>query len=701
MVTTRVDNDGDSSSDEIRSLCLQFEQEWLSGNRPDIAEFLKATDPRQLETLLSELIYLDMKFRLRAGESPKAEDYATRFPDYSETIRRISERLESEAERRSFLRDHSMGQGDRVDGRHELQDELGRGAFGVVWKAWDHKLQRWVAVKVSHLEDSQESHRYFEREAQALASLRDENVVRVIDYGVDGEHAFIVFEFIDGANLSDAYKKAPFSVARAVEVVTDIAKGLSHAHQAGVVHRDIKPSNILIDKSGNVLLADFGLARQTDLLSTIGGPGRVMGTWPYMSPEQITGQEINHLADIYSLGVVLYQLLAGRRPYRGTQDEIKNGILKGNAPDPRTINPEIPEDLANICMKAIARNPLRRFQTAAEFQEALRRHSLGDTVLISPPTPWERFYDGFQLNRQATILGSAVTALCLLFLTVILIQYWAIEGGQAAIVPVPAGSEPIADVPITITTEPPGAKLVFHPISQKTGRPEPENRIVPEIPAPVELTLKSGDYLVVGVWPDGRFHEVYRHVPWANENSAQAGYNHFFWRKQSDGRIKLPSIEVPPEDVTSGMVQIDGAANFPLAPQFPIDPAKKYRIPTFYIDPREYTQGDFFNFNRPGSPARKNAIIEGRDYPYYQQARFDQAIFLAEMEGKRLLTEMEFYFVATNRGKTKYPWGDEFPEAAQGVGPDLQEVGHPDFDRTQTNPPVFGLCSGVAEWVDG
>ena len=248
--------------------------------------------------------------------------------------------------------------------------------MGIVYRALDTKLNRPVAIKFlsSHLADAA-SRRRFQREAQMASSLNHPHILTVYDAGEIEGRQYIVTEFIDGGTL----KSWSGNWRQAVELLTGVADGLATAHAAGILHRDIKPANILVTKSGYAKLADFGLARfspdgyREDGTKTATLTGMILGTVPYMSPEQASGRKTDARSDIFSFGVVLYEVLAGHRPFRGeTNLDIMQAIVR-EAPAP--LSEEIPAPLRAIVEKALEKDPASRYQSMQEMVVDLRRLS--------------------------------------------------------------------------------------------------------------------------------------------------------------------------------------------------------------------------------------------------------------------------------------------------------------------------------------
>jgi serine/threonine protein kinase len=272
-------------------------------------------------------------------------------------------------------------------GRFEVISRLGAGGFGTVWKARDRELDRIVAVKVPRKGQlgPADAEQFF-REARAAAQLRHAHIVPVHEVGRDGETLFIVSDFVFGVDLStwlSGKRASPWEVA---ELCGSVADALHHAHQKGVVHRDLKPSNIMIDESGEPHLMDFGLAKREVGEITMTVDGQVLGTPAYMSPEQAGGQShwTDRRTDIYSLGVMMFEMLTGELPFRGNPQMQMYQRLREDPPDPRTLNRHLPRDLATICFKCIEREPGRRYSTAAELRDELRRFINGEPIQARP-----------------------------------------------------------------------------------------------------------------------------------------------------------------------------------------------------------------------------------------------------------------------------------------------------------------------------
>lgn len=279
--------------------------------------------------------------------------------------------------------------GERRLGKFELLEELGSGSFGHVFRARDVELDRTVAIKILRsgaLASEQDVDRLL-REARSAARLKHPGIVSLFDVGRTADGAYyLVEEFVAGATLASRLSERRFEFQRSAELVAAVADALEYAHRHGVIHRDVKPSNVMLDPEGQSHLMDFGLAKREGDEVPMTLDGQVLGTPAYMSPEQARGESrsVDVRSDIYSLGVVLYELLTGERPFRGNRRMLLLAVIEDEPRPPRRLNDKIPRDLETICLKAMAKNQARRYATAAELAADLRRWLRGEAIHARP-----------------------------------------------------------------------------------------------------------------------------------------------------------------------------------------------------------------------------------------------------------------------------------------------------------------------------
>ena len=283
----------------------------------------------------------------------------------------------------------AQGSQRMLAGRYSIDELLGQGGMSTVYRGTDVKLGRQVAIKImrANLADDEQFRSRFRQEAQSASRLAHPSVVRVLDAGDDLIQSaegpqrlpFIVMEYVDGQDLREIISEERLSVTEACRVVDAVLTALEYSHRAGIVHRDIKPANIMITKGGQVKVMDFGIARAvSETSSTVQQTTAILGTAAYFSPEQAKGETVDTRTDLYSAGVLLYELLAGSVPFKGeTAVAVAYQHVSERPQPPSTHNPELGPELDRVVLHSLAKDRNRRFQTASEFREALRLAATG------------------------------------------------------------------------------------------------------------------------------------------------------------------------------------------------------------------------------------------------------------------------------------------------------------------------------------
>ncbi|MEL7497873.1 MAG: serine/threonine-protein kinase [Planctomycetota bacterium] len=380
---------------------------------------------REDESIAVDLIYNDFLLRSTPDNRQQLQqETLNRFPEFANTLERqfeVFDALNDDAGVSCPLN------GDVDDSRKtnlqrcldsnrfELNEMIGEGTFALVYGAWDRSLKRSVAVKFAKLPfdgPSVERER-FQREAAAAAGMAHPGIVSVYEFGNSEDHAFMVQEFVPGGTLKERIHRGDYSKRQAANWVCKLAEAIDYAHRYGVVHRDIKPANILFDDRDEPKIADFGLAALADQESQLTRHGDLIGTPAYMSPEQAMGESAVISSDVYSLGVVLFELLVGKPPFQGPVSSVIEQVIHREPEFGRSRQNPIPNDLKVICLKAMAKSAEDRYQNAQELALDLRRYLLDEPIRAKQIGVWEKTIRWFA--RQPALVATICLATVLLF----------------------------------------------------------------------------------------------------------------------------------------------------------------------------------------------------------------------------------------------------------------------------------------------
>lgn len=545
--------------------------------------------------------------------------------------------------------------GIKTLGDFDLLEEIGRGGMGVVFRAHQRSLNRTVAVKV--LPDSwtlsERQVARFQREARAVAKLAHPGIVSVYFVGEEDATHFFAMELVEGRDLRAELKllggksdedtqlpafRDPTHHRTAARLVFGVAEALEHAHRRQIVHRDIKPSNLLLGPDGTLKLADFGLARdEEDGALTL--TGELAGTPQYMSPEQVRRRQehIDHRTDIYSLGVVLYELLTGKRPFdHSDSSRVMRDILAREARTPRHRDESIPRDLETICLKAIEKAPKDRYQSAHDFGADLKRFLNGDEIRARPMSGTKRVLRNVRRRPMRVVAGVAALGLaCASF---------AVGTSQA--------KAPMGYVSFRAAAGTPNGEVWVQGIEDFDGKLTGARKLGAEPLGSIEL--EPGNY---------RFTVV-------NDNASTQQLVQYTRYVRGDKELEFTPNLRPLEQVTEGMALIPAGTYTVGDPELTIVPhyaQRQVTLGSYWIDKTEVTNAEFLAFCRanPGAQRPRHWPKDGADYPAAWGelpvigVHFEDAQAFAAWAGKRLPTHVEWEVAATGGQGQAFPWGDE------------------------------------------
>ena len=257
-------------------------------------------------------------------------------------------------------------------GKYEIAEQIGVGGFGIVYKAWDPFIQRWVALKTCNASDTEATQRFF-REAQLAGALQHPNITLIFDFGIEGETPYFVQEFLSGTDLDDLLSSRKMTLDGMIAILLQVCAGLDFAHSRGIIHRDIKPANVRVLEDGTVKIMDFGIAKSLQAESHLTQTGVALGTAGYLAPEQLSGKPLDPRTDIFSLGVMTYEMVTGTRPFAGPNlSNVIYQILNQEPVPPAQRNSACPERLEKAILKTLAKDPADRFATVADYGRELK-----------------------------------------------------------------------------------------------------------------------------------------------------------------------------------------------------------------------------------------------------------------------------------------------------------------------------------------
>lgn len=437
-------------TEAIEFLRSDQRQRWAHGAPIPAESYLEAAPTLANHEHFFDLIYSEFLLREERGESPTLEEYQQRFPQLAGQLRRQLELHAAVESSGVELMSHTAV--DKLDSPagmpgnrwpelagYEIVTELGHGGMGVVYQAWQPSLRRYVAIKMLRAGEtaSAEALKRLRTEAEAVAALQHPNIVQIHEVGTHDGCPYLVLEYVRGGNLARLLQCGPQPARVAARFVATLARAVHHAHLQRIVHRDLKPANILLQPLGGrqevtdlehalPRITDFGLAKHLDLWAD--GPdlqtqtGQILGTPAYMAPEQAWGLRhgIGPTTDVYALGTILYELLAGRPPFQAASPLITVMLVRTEEPiPPSRLQPGLPRDLETICLKCLEKEPRKRYSSAADLAEDLERHERGEPIRARPIRLPHRLWRW--CRRRPGIAGLLAGMVCVLVMAFFLV----------------------------------------------------------------------------------------------------------------------------------------------------------------------------------------------------------------------------------------------------------------------------------------
>ncbi len=397
----------------VNGLLDQQKQAWAKGMRPSVEELLRETFFADAPEIFLDLLYNEIVVREELGELPTKDEYLQRYPHLGEDLKLHFEVHSALREQVLLNTRHLDDEESQIDlesspdqalpdGKdYELIAPLGQGGMGIVYKARHRRLNRFVALKMfqpGRLPSPRELLR-FQAEAEAIARLQHPNIVQIFEIGQANGLPFLALELAEQGTLADKLQHLPLASRTAAELLEVLARAIHHAHEQHIVHRDLKPANVLFTRDGTPKITDFGLAKFLE--EDEGSPrdatrtGEPIGTPRYMAPEQAAGRtdQIGPATDVFALGTLLYECLTGQVPFVAASVlETMDKILQENPLPPRRLQRAVPRDLETICLNCLHKQPGRRYASAGDLADDLRRFLQGEPIRARPTSDWERMW---------------------------------------------------------------------------------------------------------------------------------------------------------------------------------------------------------------------------------------------------------------------------------------------------------------------